>query len=77
MEKKDFYYNKQTAQFDLLVNKYGLKKFPDRYMYMGFGMAVGLQNALRTPLAAKYYLQLAYYADSLKTLIEQLNIIIT
>lgn len=35
-------------------------------MYMAFGMAVGLQNALKTPLAAKYYLQLAYYADSLK-----------
>lgn len=66
VEKKNYYYNKQTSQFDLLVTKYDLKKFPDRYMYLGFGMAVGLQNALKTPLAAKYYLQLAHYADSLK-----------
>ncbi|MBK7311997.1 MAG: SpoIIE family protein phosphatase [Sphingobacteriaceae bacterium] len=67
VEKKDFYYNKLTSRFDLLVTKYDLKKFPDRYMYLAFGMAVGLQNALRTPLAAKYYLQLAHYADSLKS----------
>lgn len=66
LERKKYYYDKQVARFELLINKYDIKKYPDRFMNMAFGMAVGLQNALRSQLAAKFYLQLAQYADSLK-----------
>lgn len=66
ISKKEYYYNKEIEGDLLMLNKYGLRKYPNQFLHTIFGLAVGLQNQLRSDAAAKYYLMLSEYSDSLK-----------
>lgn len=65
-KKKDHYFNKRVQFVNTLLNKYDLKKYPETYMDIYFGLAVIHQNHLKTPEAVRYYLEIAKFADSLR-----------
>ncbi len=66
VKHKEEYFQKETDGYSLLLNKYELRKYPNHFIGIMFGMAVAYQNQLKTAGAVKYYLMLAQYTDSTK-----------
>ncbi len=66
IKRKDEYFQKEIGGYNMLINKYQLRIYPEQFIKIMFGMAVSYQNRLKTAEAVNCYLVLTHYCDSIK-----------